>query len=484
MKQCQINEMLRKICEGKTDPLSLEVSKLQYAKCLRAEEAKCHRDCMQRFTSGRAVKETRFNRRNFQEGKNTAFEKFCIWYESSSHESTALTLFDVQHWMKEFSSSSPTEGVYNIKQIDRKLKARFGDKLRFTSVDQQLCCYKRNQFILENSLKVPLTDLETEPDVDAGELNQITSVGSGIAACLNPDDEYKEFYSYANNLEKLTTEIPVRLSCLLDAMFAKSRTTKCHEKKDLCKIAAGHVIMQWCKKEGYQSPLLLAVGLFVHQITRSQVLVDVLCAMGFSLSYSAIMNFEKCAAISTIKFSDIQSNEESLERFLQFIANNFDHDEDTTTGASTTHVMGIISAEYPKSKFSRMQPNVKKHVSSKTMVETADLGNLVKAYEKPRISKFNKIVLKKPVIPEVDTSRFDKLDTFWLLSSLFIENKTSKYLCRISLMVLSWYTITICNKILPNNPTRSVFQRSHVQYTVIHKETNKGYEDLLHSSYI
>ena len=39
-KKCQLHETLRKHCAGKTDPVSLEVSaKLQYADCIRLEEA-------------------------------------------------------------------------------------------------------------------------------------------------------------------------------------------------------------------------------------------------------------------------------------------------------------------------------------------------------------------------------------------------------------------------------------------------------------
>ena len=100
--------------------------------------------------------------------------------------------------------------------------------------------------------------------------------------------------------------------------------------------------MQWCKKEGYQSPLPLAIGLFVHQITGSRVLVDVLYVLGLSLSYSAILDFEKYASVSPIEFTDMLSEEESMECFLQFVGDNFDHNEDTTTGACTTHVMGGI----------------------------------------------------------------------------------------------------------------------------------------------
>ena len=101
-RKCKLHETLKTFCEGKTDPLSLEVSSnIQYAKCLRAEEAKYHRDFMQRFLSGRSVRESKVNRQNFQEAKNTLFERFCEWNKTTAHELSAITLFDVQKWMEE-----------------------------------------------------------------------------------------------------------------------------------------------------------------------------------------------------------------------------------------------------------------------------------------------------------------------------------------------------------------------------------------------
>ena len=122
------------------------------------------------------------------------------------------------------------------------------------------------------------------------------------------------------------------------------------------------------------------------------------------MSYSAVMNFEKCAAISTIEFTDIQSDEESLERFLQFIADNFDHNEDTTTGAVTTHVMGLISSEYPKSDTLALLPILKQNITSQKMTDSANLKGLIKTYERPSVSKFKKVVVKASDPSQLDTS--------------------------------------------------------------------------------
>ena len=200
-----------------------------------------------------------------------------------------------------------------------------------------------------------------EPSIVDEDLKDFISVGQQIAQSLQDDSEREEFCPYANDLtlEKLWNLVPKNFASLINAVFPKSRTSSAQEKRDLRKAAAAHVIMQWCKKEGYQSPLLLAVGLFVHQITRPRVLVDVLCSLGFSLSYSAILTFEKCAAVSTNNFTNILPAEDSMERFLQFIA---DHNEDTTTGSGTTHVMGLISSEFPKSDGLSTQPIMKQNI--------------------------------------------------------------------------------------------------------------------------
>ena len=64
---------------------------------------------------------------------------------------------------------------------------------------------------------------------------------------------------------------------------------------------------------------------------------------------------EKCAAVSSVTFDDFVSDSqlESENRFWQFIADNVDYNEDTTTGANTTYVMGIISCGTSKSEFTR-----------------------------------------------------------------------------------------------------------------------------------
>ena len=105
-----------------------------------------------------------------------------------------------------------------------------------------------------------------------------------------------------------------------------------------------------------------------------------------------------------------------MECFLQLIVNNFDHNEDTTTGART-HAMGLISSQYPKSDTLSTQPIMKQTITSGKMFGLANMRGLVKMYEKPSISKFKKTFAKAFDPSQLDTSLYGILDAFWLLSS-------------------------------------------------------------------
>lgn len=105
----------------------------------------------------------------------------------------------------------------------------------------------------------------------------------------------------------------------------------------------------------------------------SQLLVGILHSVGFSVSYTEVLKVEKYAPVSSVKFDDFVSDSAlGLEnRFWQFTTDNFDHNEDTLTGTNTTHAMGAISCETPKSEFIMFQPIRREDISSSKLLKTA-----------------------------------------------------------------------------------------------------------------
>ena len=143
-------------------------------------------------------------------------------------------------------------------------------------------------------------------------------------------------------------------------------------------------------------------------VSRSRLLVDVLHSVGFPISYSEVLKFDRCAAVSSVKFSDFVSDSEleSENRFWQFIAENFDHNKDTTTWTNTTHVMGMILCETPISEFTMFQPIKREDISSAKLFEAVKFNDNIKVYSKPSKSKFKQLVLRKKTNSNIETTTY------------------------------------------------------------------------------
>ena len=133
-------------------------------------------------------------------------------------------------------------------------------------------------------------------------------------------------------------------------------------------------------------------GLFVHNV--------VITISGRYIALGWVLNFvlrSTQVAVSSVNFDDFvcDSELESENRFWQSIADNFDNNDGTTTGANTTHAMGIISCETTKSEFTMIQPIMREDVSSAKLSEATELNDSIKVYSKPSKSKFKHLILRK-----------------------------------------------------------------------------------------
>ena len=143
------------------------------------------------------------------------------------------------------------------------------------------------------------------------------------------------------------------------------------------------------------------------------------------MSYAEVVNFERNAAVSSADISNSDNTESSRASFLQFIADNFDHNEDTTTGGNTTHVMGIISSLAPRPELretSLIKREIVSNMSAAKMMSQLALGHLIKPYQKPAISRFKSSKLKTVTGNDLDLTSHQVADTFWQISGLFINS--------------------------------------------------------------
>ena len=83
----------------------------------------------------------------------------------------------------------------------------------------------------------------------------------------------------------------------------------------------------------------------MHSHFASIFPIDTLHAHGFCSSYSEVQKYERCAAVN----QGLDISGFFLGQFVQYVADNVDHDIITLDGCGTFHGMGIIAAVTPKS---------------------------------------------------------------------------------------------------------------------------------------
>ena len=214
---------------------------------------------MHRFLSGVMVIPGPIKNKLFPSSKNDGFNTFCDWYESTNHKTTSLfTLFEVQNDIEDNNE------VHSIRHLNRKLSKRYGAEGPKVQLTQRaglpriiLLQQKANSIVTDTILdsSVRTAAKIVNESLRGGQKTELTEFCDGL-------------YPYPNelNLEKLTAEVPAPLKTFLDMIYSKSRTETPKKKKELRKIVVAHALMQFCKDEGYPSPLLMAVRLLVHKV--------------------------------------------------------------------------------------------------------------------------------------------------------------------------------------------------------------------------
>ena len=198
-------------------------------------------------------------------------------------------------------------------------------------------------------------------------------------------------------MEQLTPSIATFLRTLLEG-----------KKEPELKIASlGQALMQAARPNALIQPLQLALGVSVHRLTASRHIVDQLHRLGFSLSYNEVKLYEMCAA-----------KEQGTElvginpqtSFIQFAADNVDHQINTLDGTGTFHGMGIIGAATPGKKDSK----IIRRDASVTPEKVSALGSVpIRFYDNSTLD----ITMVYEILQEISADdRSPKLDLLWKVS--------------------------------------------------------------------
>ncbi|CAC5372627.1 unnamed protein product [Mytilus coruscus] len=337
--QCKIED----ICKQREDEWALEVrGRLEFVQDLHAADALYHQTCSVNF---RTLKQTPLafsppaKKAKTQAGRKSSLSESFLFAAKylQQNEDEQITVTDL---VKKMSEHCGIDDAYGVQHMKNKLQEHFGDKIIISEING-----KQNVVTFRNTVRSILHEfyeqINTNRSIDEEKKSiiqkaakilksEILSSEMSLKALYPPPDEIS-----AQNNMKYVPESP---QTLLQTIFSGKDTR-------LKIMSIGQSIVQAAAPRMFMLPLQLALGVQLHHNFSSRFLIDTLNSLGFCSSYTEIQKFECCAAAE--KGNDIPNF--VAESFLQYVADNVDHNSGTLDGNNTFHGMGIMAAVTPGS---------------------------------------------------------------------------------------------------------------------------------------
>ena len=356
------------ICKERTDPWSQIVhGRLQYLRDLHASDAIYHQTCSSNFRTGKdipaqyssdtddSVKRTKVQGRPVDTVRSSAFEKVVQYLRDNEEEQLALQ--DLSDKMEEYLEGT-NEEPYSVAYLKKKLEERLSDEIVISTIKK-----KANEVTLRKTVASILHEFHLQPkteDVQVEESRIIQTAARLIESEIRSKESTNEHYPESADMSSVDTAlefVPGLLQTFLRIVFTG---------KDVnLKLASiGQAIVQAARPRAIIAPLQLGLGVQMHHHFSSKFLIDSLNAHGFCSSYSTVQKYQRSAAVA--QGTEIPGWIPG--RFMQFSADNVDHNSRTLDGTGTFHGMGIITTVTPGTKSTKVIP--RREVTSTEIAQT------------------------------------------------------------------------------------------------------------------
>ena len=342
-------------CKTRNDDWAkLVLGRIEYARCLFANDTVYHQTCSSNFRTGKGVPEEYAHSdmpkrqkpgRPKGEVRVCAFLEVVKYFEANDDEQ--ITISDLIQKMADCLQGTDCE-PYSFPYMKSKLKDHFGDNIMFAEINGKAnvvtFCAKASSILYDFYQEQRQTDSESEMMriVETAAKLIKTDIKSVVASC-NTYPTTEQLSSIDENLSFL----PDSLHRFLRVLFTGTNV-------DTKLASVGQAIMQATRPRVILAPLQFGLASQMHHSFASRFIVDTLHKHGFGCSYSEIQKFERSAALAHGGCLP----EKRPEQFVQFVADNVDHNIRTIDGLNTFHGMGIIAAFTPGKIPSKPVPRV------------------------------------------------------------------------------------------------------------------------------
>lgn len=337
---------IAKVCKERNDEWSdLVLGRLEYAQDLHAADTVYHQACSVNFRTGKSIPvqysgEYESNTKTSKPGrpvdnlKSSAFMKVVDYLEENDDEQT--TVADLVCKMGEFLEGTGEE-PYSSVYMKSKLQDYFKHKIIITTLQGV-----DNVVTFKQTVESVINEFYSKPrqeNSDEERKRIIKTAAELIKNDVKSIDASYDVYPSSADMSDIQTAldfVPKILQSFLRTLFVGKDV-------DLKIASLGQAIIQAVRPRVLMVPLQIGLGVQMHHHFSSKFLIDSLNSHGFCASYKTVTNYEKSAAVA--QGTEIPGY--TPERFVQYAADNVDHNTRTLDGSGTFHGMGIIATITP-----------------------------------------------------------------------------------------------------------------------------------------
>ena len=277
--------------------------------------------------------------------RTEAFLEVANFLEENDDEQ--ITISDLISKMEAILDGSEYS-AYSRVHMRSKLKEHFGDNIVIAHING-----KSDVVTFRNTAATILQDFynsRQKPDLSTEKIRLVQTASKLIKSDIKLVETENNCYPSYDDFEsqdKCIAFLPETLRILLEGLIVG--------KGAKMKIASiGQEIIQASRPRVLLAPLQFGLGVQMHHHFGSRFLIDALLCHGFCCSYNEVQQFERNAAFS--HNTDIPNYR---SEFVQYAADNVDHNSRTLDGHNTFHGMGMIVAITPENQCTKPIPRVK-----------------------------------------------------------------------------------------------------------------------------